>query len=442
MLKALKPAEPGKRYEVLDSTQPGLAIRVTAGDAKTFVLRSRFPRSPHFTRKALGAYPTLSLAKAREKAQEWLKLIAKGIDPEVEAERARQEELRKQKHTFSAVAERFIDEAVIGPDPQNPLQRQGRQTASYIRNTLVARWGERPIADIDDIEVAAFLRERRTTPAHARNLFVKLRCLFTWAIQTRGFGLKVSPCSNIAVNKLIGDVRARDRTLIDEELIAFWKSTAGLGYPAGPLYRLLLLTGVRLNEAARASWPEFDLAKREWTIPAKRMKGKQGKARPHLVPLTDAMLRILNELPRFEGGEFLFTTTSGKKPVSVGDKIKERLDAAMLAELRGAAKQRGDNPERGTLPHWVNHDIRRTVRTRLSALRTVPREVREAILAHVPPGIIGTYDQHQFIDEKREALEKWGAKLAEFVDPAPQPKPVADPESLKVAKLRQVRVAS
>ena len=51
------------------------------------------PRSPHFTRKALGAYPTLSLAKAREKAQEWLKLIAKGIDPEVEAERARQEEL-------------------------------------------------------------------------------------------------------------------------------------------------------------------------------------------------------------------------------------------------------------------------------------------------------------------------------------------------------------
>jgi integrase len=394
---------------------------VTAGGGKTFVLRSRFPGSRHFTRRALGAYPALSLGDAREKAREWLQLIAKGIDPDVEAERARQAELRKQKHSFAQVAERFIDEAVIGPDPQKPLQRQGRQTASYIRNTLVPRWGKRPIAEIDDIEIAAFLRERRKTPAHARNLFVKLRCLFTWAIQARGFGLKASPCSGIAVNKLIGDVRTRDRTLSDEELVAFWNSTADSRYPAGPLYRLLLLTGLRLNEAARASWPEFDLVKREWTIPASRMKGKQGKARPHLVPLTGDMIEILNELPRFDGGEFLFTTTFGEKPISMGDKTKERLDAAMLLKLREAARQRDDNPEKVTLPHWVNHDIRRTVRTGLSALRTTPREVREAILAHVPPGIIGTYDHHQFIDEKREALEMCGAKVRSLLAPEPTP---------------------
>jgi integrase len=419
-LKALKPATPGQRYEILDAVQPGLAIRVTSSGAKTFVLRSRFPGSPHFTRKALGAYPTLTLAQARDKARNWLRLVAEGIDPEIEAERARQSELRKQRHTFAFVAERFIDEAVIGPDPNMPLQRQGRQTANYIRNTLVPRWGRRPIANIDDIEIAAFLRERRETPAHARNLFVKLRCLFSWAIQARSYGLKVSPCDHIKINKLIGNVKTRDRTLTDEELAAFWKSIADLGYPSGPLYRLLLLTGVRLNEAARASWPEFDLLKREWTIPASRMKGKHGKARAHLVPLTDAILEVLNGLPRFKDGEFLFSTTFGKKPISLGNKIKKRLDAAMLAEMCRAENNRGgENSNKIKLAPWVNHDLRRSVRTRLSALK-ISREVKEAVLAHTPPGIIGTYDLHQYQEEKLEALTAWGATLAEIVGAAPQ----------------------
>jgi hypothetical protein len=253
-LRALRSAKPGTRYEIIDAMQPGLAIRVTSSGVRTFVLRSRFPGRPHFTRKALGAYPALSLAEARDKARDWLRLIAQGIDPEAEAERARQEQLRKQAHTFASVAEQFISEVVIGPNPQAPLQRQGRQTAQYIRGTLIPRWGDRSIHEIDDVDVATFLRERRGTPAHARNLFVKLRCLFTWAIETRGFGLKSSPCDHIKINKLIGEPKTRDRTLTEVELRAFWKCTAGLGYPAGPLYRLLLLTGLRLNEATRATW--------------------------------------------------------------------------------------------------------------------------------------------------------------------------------------------
>ena len=55
------------------------------------------------------------------------------------------------------------------------------------------------------------------------------------------------------------------------------------------------------------------------------------------------------------------------------------------------------------LPDWTNHDIRRTVRTKLSALR-IPEEVREAVLAHARPGIKGHYDHHQYLDEKRDAL--------------------------------------
>jgi integrase len=69
-----------------------------------------------------------------------------------------------------------------------------------------------------------------------------------------------------------------------------------------------------------------------------------------------------------------------------------------------------------TLPDFVNHDIRRTVRTHLSALR-IGEEVREAVLAHVRPGIKGVYDQHLYLEEKREALTLWNARLRSIVEP-------------------------
>ena len=130
-----------------------------------------------------------------------------------------------------------------------------------------------------------------------------------------------------------------------------------MAYPYGPIYRLLLLSGLRLNEVADAVWSEFDLAKGIWTIPAARMKGKNGKARPHSVPLTADILAILRSLPRFNRGEHLFSATNGETSVWITDKVKRRLDAAMTEKL-------------GRLPPWVNHDLRRTLRSRLSELHT------------------------------------------------------------------------
>jgi integrase len=67
--------------------------------------------------------------------------------------------------------------------------------------------------------------------------------------------------------------------------------------------------------------------------------------------------------------------------------------------------------------HWTNHDIRRTVRSRMSRLKGISLETREAILAHVKPGIQRVYDVYEYFDEKREALELWAAKLREIVEP-------------------------
>jgi len=183
---------------------------------------------------------------------------------------------------------------------------------------------------------------------------------------------------------------------------------------------LLLLTGLRLGEACGAHWSEFDFTRREWTIPGERMKKVKAGAKPFMVPLTDAALEVLNSLPRFDSGCFLFSHSHGKRPLrpNLFSDPKERLDKIMLEELRKLAIERGKDRERVTLPDFVNHDIRRTVRTHLSALR-IGEEVREAVLAHVRPGIKGVYDKHQYLDEKRHALELWATRLRGITHPQP-----------------------
>jgi hypothetical protein len=84
-----------------------------------------------------------------------------------------------------------------------------------------------------------------------------------------------------------------------------------------------------------------------------------------------------------------------------------------------------------TLPGWVTHDLRRVVRSGLSQLR-VPHVVGEAVLGHRQGGVVGTYNLHEFEDEKAEALEAWARHVASIVNPVP-----AAPA--KVVKLRRGR---
>jgi hypothetical protein len=90
----------------------------------------------------------------------------------------------------------------------------------------------------------------------------------------------------------------------------------------------------------------------------------------------------------------------------------------MLRTLRARARKSGENPNLVELPDWDNHDIRRTIRTHLSALR-IPEEVREAVLAHGRAGIKGTYDLYEYADETREALTMWAVRLRSIVEPPP-----------------------
>jgi hypothetical protein len=118
-------------------------------------------------------------------------------------------------------------------------------------------------------------------------------------------------------------------------------------------------------------------------------------------------VKILLGLPRFTNGDFLFSASYGKRPVVGGfDKAKKVLDAKMRAELRRS------------FPPFVIHDIRRTMRTGLSTL-PVPDLIRELVIAHTKPGLHKVYDQHAYLDEKRQALDLWAGRLRDIVTPPP-----------------------
>jgi integrase len=438
-IRALKPASNAAPLDVMDSITPSFGVRVMGTSqhpVRTFILRTRFPGSSNPVRVRLGSYDEtdkMSLEGAREKARDWLALIRKGRDPRIEEQRQRQAELRKHATLFGAVAEDFIGGKL-------PSERRGADVEREIRKEF-AGWWDRPIADIADEDVIRIIRAKaKTAPASARNVLGHAKRLFQWAIDQRTYGLRVSPASDIKPTSIVGDKVARDRLLNDDEVFAFWRAAKRMPYPAGPVYQLLLLTGLRLGEVSDAGWSEldpivarairqrgdapidwskFDQQQLTWTIPSARMKGKNGKARAHVVPLTVDMLRILEGLPIFvSGGDFLFSRNAGRRPAVMSTEIKDDLDARMLRTLRAMARQRGDDPAAVQLEPWVQHDLRRVVRSGLSRLK-IAEEVREAVLAHVRPGIKGIYDQYQYFDEKRDALMLWGARLRGIVEPAP-----------------------
>jgi integrase len=398
-LKALekRPADVGKTYDVADGLVPGLAVRVMPSGARSFVLVARYPGSTNPTRRSLGSYGELTLEQAREKARDWLALIKRGVDPAREDERQRQAALRKQKNSFAAVAEDFIKRHVS-------KKRKGWEVERDLRREFIDRWGDRPITDITQHDVVAVIDEAvdRGSPYQAHNLLGYVRSLFNWAIARGVYGLERSPCDRLKPDAVIGKKLARQRILNDAEIKAFWAASETLGYPYGPLLRMLLVTGQRKSEVAEARWSEFDLGKKLWTIPAARMKADAA----HVVPLSDEAMLILEGLHRFNKGDHIFSTTFGVKPVNGFGKAKDRIDEEMLEHLPSAPAP------------WVIHDIRRTMRTGLSAL-PVPDLVRELVIAHTKPGLHKVYDLHAYLDEKRQALDLWAARLRSIVEPPP-----------------------
>lgn len=433
LLRSLAPAAPGQRETLWDGIVPSLAVRVTdratldgRAASVSFVVMRRRAGDAQPTRVTLGRYPAMSLAEARAQAREAVGLLAAGTTPAQSRQREREE---RTARTFGAIAERFIREHVS-------KLRTARAVEATIRRELIPVLGERPIGEIRRRDLIGLVeaivarganrqpgrrRPKAGGPHSARHTLAAARKLFGWALARDIEGLQDNPCGAIKAADLLGPLVARDRVLRDDELRLVWRAAEEREYPFGSLVKLLILTGQRLREIAEAQWNEVDLGARMLTVPAARMKGKVA----HSVPLSEAALAILAELPRFTG-PYVFSTTGGARPISGFSKMKARFDrkvaeivARERAELIAAGMSRAAAAERvREVAQFTIHDVRRTVRTGLAAAG-VPVFDAELIVAHRQSGVHATYDLHRYDHEKRAGLERWEARLRRIVEPPP-----------------------
>src|SRR5262249_24526343 len=110
-------------------------------------------------------------------------------------------------------------------------------------------------------------------------------------------------------------------------------------------------------------------------------------------------------------------TTDGRRSLGGFSKFKRAFDADVLAELRK------DDPEAKALPRWTLHDLRRTARTLMSRAGVDP-DTAERCLGHVIGGVRGTYDRHEYHDEKKRAFETLAALIERIVNPQPNVVPL------------------
>ena len=368
-IDALKPRE--KRYEVRDVTLPGFAVRVGKNGQRTFTQKYRFGLKQR--RHKLGVYPRISLAEAREKAIEVLRLSDEGIDPTIQH---RQLNLRVE-----AVCKEFIERYA------KPRNRSYKDAERTLKRELVAAYGEMDIRKITRANILALMDAaiERNKPYQANRILAHTRKFFNWCIE-RGI-VDASPVAGI---KAPTREKPRDRVLDDDELIAILNASANLTHPYRSVVPMLLATAQRRSEVANMRWSEIDFETKTWVIPAERCKN----GKPHSVPLSDYASAMLNEMPRIAGSDFVFTTT-GDRPINGFSKFLSRIQEASATS------------------EWRLHDLRRTAASAMARASVQPHVI-EKVLNHLTgtiAGVSAVYNVWGYSAEKRAALDEWGKYL-------------------------------
>lgn len=312
--------------------------------------------------------------------------VATGRDPALERKASALEARRKAAHeklTLGALLEQW--------SALRLTERRERYAAEAVRAIKYAFVGHLK-SPADTLDRAAVVRVLDTLAKDGKTAVASRtaaygRACYHWAIK-RG-----SLASNPFQDLPLAPIAKRERVLTDEELRAIWQATVGPG-PFNAIVRALILTGQRREEVAGMGWGELAPDLSSWAIPASR--AKTGAA--HVVPLSTQAQAVLRGAPRLWESDLMFPGLRGA--FSGFSKAKAALDKA------------------SGVKDWRLHDLRRTMATGLQRLG-VRLEVTEAVLNHVAgsrAGIVGVYQRHTWADEKRAALNAWGAHVAALVE--------------------------
>jgi integrase len=399
---------PEKRREIPDDRITGLYLVAQPSGAKSWAVRYRAEGAPR--KLTLGPYPAVDLATARKRAQEALGDIAGGADPAarkkaaMEASKAAQSTADRVEAVAALFVERYAKRSVGA--------LWARETERLLKVEVIPKLGSKRLGEVGRADIHNLLDGivDRGSPFTANRTLAVLRRMCNWAIE-RGI-IAASPVEKI---KPPAVEDARDRVLGDDEIRLTWRAFERIGWPFGPIAKLLLLTGARRDEIAEGRWSEIDLAAKTWTIAKER--SKNGTA--HEIPLSDAAVSILQGLPRIGDKKDGFTfTTTGQSPVSGFSRAKAAIDTAIVEVLKEQAAERGEDPAKvRALAGWVFHDMRRTAASGMAGLGIAPHVV-EAVLNHKSgtiKGVAAVYNRYSYATEKRQALDAWARRLAAIV---------------------------
>jgi integrase len=382
-VKAVAPPASG-RDVYIDTNAPGLELRVTVHGGKSWSIRYR-PKGGERKRTTYGTYPTISLAEARARAKEIAAAAARGVDLPEQEEHQREEERKAEKRpqTVADLLDRYVEQYC--KQNQRRWQLTERMFDAHVKPAL----GKRALTNLrrgDLVELLDDLQNEKGLHAQVNRVRSQVVAALNWAVEREY--LDTSPAAAIRKRKIEA---SRDRVLSDDELRAIWRAAEKLSEPSRSLVKAWILTGQRRDEVRCMTWSEVDLRRALWTLPAARNKGK----RDHEIPLSPATVALLGKPRR---GQPVFST-DGHKPYAGQKRLKVILDRE--SGVRG----------------WTLHDLRRTASTGMAALH-IPQDTIDRVLNHAKGSLAGTYNRHEYLKEKRRALEAWAERVAFIVGAA------------------------
>jgi integrase len=385
------------RVEYWDTILPAFGLRVAAArlgrpPRKTWMCTYRV--AGRRVRETLGTTATVPRVEdARNLARASMQKAQAGTHPV------------EERQSRAAAAQRLdtLDRAMDHYFAGYAVQRMRPASFAEIRRTLERDvkpvLGSRFMADITRRDVRELLQAivDRGAPSHANHVLSYLRAMLNWAV---GDDLiEANPTNGL---KMPAPKVERDRALGNGEIRLLWAACDKIGWPFGPLIQLLLLTAQRRDELAEATWDEIDIDNALWTLPRERAKNDK----THIIHLAPKAVEILHQLPTTGSRNFLFTTTE-KSPVSGFTRARQRL-MAVMSSLGG-----------DRLEHFTIHDLRRTAATGIAGLGIAPHVV-DRILNHSTgkiSGVARVYNRHEYLAERKDALEAWAKHVEELMTP-------------------------
>lgn len=399
LVEAITPTD--KDLFVWDADVKGFGLKVTPVGNRVFLFQYRMAgRGSPTKRLTIGRFASpWSVEKARDAARDHFEKVRQGIDPQAEkaaAQEAAKAAAAADELTLRVLVQDWLSLGLVG------RKESYRKEAVRAITTVFAGFLDRradALTKGDAVRVLDALVKDGKHAMAGRTLAYARAC-YGWALKRDR--VQLNPFNGLPVPAAIV---SRDRVLTEEEVGAIYSASIPMGYPFGPLIRLLMLTGQRREEVGGLRWSELSDDGATWVLPASRAKNNK----EHVVHLSDEARAVLAECPRQAGTDFVFTTT-GRTPVSGFSKASERLTAAAEAvSIERAEKAGKAHPV--PMPDWRLHDFRRTCVTWLAGAGFSPH-VADKLLNHVSAGGLSdvgrVYQRNAFLPERKAALEAWG----------------------------------